>query len=34
MIAPLAIIVSEDRDGGPQMSFAQEDQATQAFLLN
>ena len=24
MIAPLAIRVSEDRDGGPQMSFAQE----------
>jgi hypothetical protein len=28
MIAPLAIIVSENRDDGPQMSFAQEDQAT------
>jgi hypothetical protein len=34
MIAPLAIVVSEGRDGGPQMSFAQEDQATQACLLN
>src|ERR1022692_3653239 len=28
MIAPLAIVVNEGRDGGPQMSFAQEDQAT------
>src|ERR1017187_1642948 len=34
MIAPLAIVVNEGRDGGPQMSFAQEDQATQACLLN
>src|ERR1017187_10126918 len=34
MIAPLAILVNEGRDGGPQMSFAQEDQATQACLLN
>ena len=34
MIAPLAIIVSENRDGGPQMSFAQEYQTAQTFFLN
>jgi hypothetical protein len=33
MIAPLAIRVSENRDGGPQMSFAQEYQTAQTFFL-
>src|ERR1022692_4189277 len=34
MIAPLAIIVSEGQEGGPQMSFAQEYQTAQTFFLN
>jgi hypothetical protein len=34
MIAPMAIIVGEGRDGGPQMSFAQEYQTAQTFFLN
>src|ERR1017187_9293971 len=34
MIAPLAIIVGEGQEGGPQMLLAQEDQATQTLFLN
>src|ERR1035438_7726828 len=34
MIAPMAIIVGEGREGGPQMSVAQGDQATQTLFLD
>ena len=34
MIAPMTIILGEGRDGGPEMLFAQEDQATQTLFLN